>query len=124
MPPFTSVVSLDGRTWTAPIPSCAKIAENNHGKLEDVYRAMSEARRIVVLCGVLSRITLGILFIEQRHFLGAGVSVHAGIPDFRSPSGLFQSLKRDHPKENISSGRDLFDSAVFKVCLFPISNIR
>jgi NAD-dependent histone deacetylase SIR2 len=46
---------------------------------------------------------------------GAGISVHAGIPDFRSSNGLFESLKREHPKENITSGRDLFDAAVFKV---------
>lgn len=44
--------------------------------------------------------------------------MYAGIPDFRSPSGIFQSLKRDHPRENITSGRDLFDATVFKVCLF------
>lgn len=93
--PFTSVVSLDEQSSTAQIPSCARVAENNASKLREVYQAMNQARRIVVLCG-------------------AGISVHAGIPDFRSPSGLFQSLKRENPKENITSGRDLFDAAVFK----------
>ncbi|CUA76019.1 NAD-dependent protein deacetylase hst4 [Rhizoctonia solani] len=52
--------------------------------------------------------------MRLKYMLGAGISVHAGIPDFRSPNGLFQSLKREHPKENITSGRDLFDAAVFK----------
>ncbi|KAG9128383.1 hypothetical protein FRC07_014796 [Ceratobasidium sp. 392] len=93
--PFTSVVSLDNQFNSVQIPSCARIAENSAGKLQEVYSAINEARRVVVLCG-------------------AGISVYAGIPDFRSPSGLFQSLKRDHPKENITSGRDLFDSTVFK----------
>ncbi|CAE7205474.1 unnamed protein product [Rhizoctonia solani] len=93
--PFTSVVSIDGKTNNAQIPSCARAVDNHAGRLRDVYQAMNDARRIVVLCG-------------------AGISVHAGIPDFRSPSGLFQSLKREHPKENITSGRDLFDAAVFK----------
>ncbi|KAG9099141.1 hypothetical protein FRC06_005598 [Ceratobasidium sp. 370] len=94
--PFTSVISLDNEPKSTQIPSCARIAENSSGKLQEVYSAINEARRVVVLCG-------------------AGISVYAGIPDFRSSGGLFQSLKRDHPKENITSGRDLFDSAVFKV---------
>lgn len=36
---------------------------------------------------------------------GAGVSVAAGIPDFRSSSGLFSSLKGN----KVSSGKELFD---------------
>lgn len=39
----------------------------------------------------------------------------AGIPDFRSPEGLFQTLKRDNPKEVLASGKDLFDASVFHV---------
>jgi hypothetical protein len=61
---------------------------------------------------------------------GAGISVQAGvlptvsahpvltdklgIPDFRSPAGLFHTLKRDNPKESLSSGKDLFDASVFR----------
>ena len=41
--------------------------------------------------------------------IGAGISVQAGIPDFRSSEGLFQSLKKDHPK--LVSGKDLFDAS-------------
>ncbi|TFK46068.1 DHS-like NAD/FAD-binding domain-containing protein [Heliocybe sulcata] len=65
--------------------------ENQLGR---VLKAILKARRIAVVCG-------------------AGISVHAGIPDFRSPEGLFQALKRDNPKESLSSGRDLFDASVF-----------
>lgn len=46
---------------------------------------------------------------------GAGISVRAGIPDFRSSEGLFQTLKRDNPREALSSGKDLFDASVFNV---------
>ncbi|KAH3902056.1 related to NAD-dependent histone deacetylase HST4 [Saccharomycodes ludwigii] len=37
---------------------------------------------------------------------GAGISVGAGIPDFRSSSGLFNVLKKEN---KVSSGKDLFD---------------
>lgn len=47
--------------------------------------------------------------------IGAGISVQAGIPDFRSPEGLFQTLKRDNPRESLTSGKDLFDASVFNV---------
>jgi NAD-dependent SIR2 family protein deacetylase len=49
----------------------------------------------------------------QVIFQGAGISVQAGIPDFRSSEGLFQSLKKDNPA--LSSGKDLFDASVFNV---------
>lgn len=39
--------------------------------------------------------------------------MNAGIPDFRSSEGLFQTLKKDNP--TLSSGRDLFDASVFNV---------
>lgn len=48
-------------------------------------------------------------------YTGAGISVQSGIPDFRSAHGLFQTIKRENPKENISSGKDLFDANVFNV---------
>jgi len=41
--------------------------------------------------------------------------VQAGIPDFRSTEGLFQTLKRDNPKEAMTSGKELFDASVFNV---------
>ncbi|KAG8213044.1 DHS-like NAD/FAD-binding domain-containing protein [Butyriboletus roseoflavus] len=64
--------------------------------LRKALRAILKARRLVVVCG-------------------AGISVQAGIPDFRSPTGLFQTLKRDNPKEGLTSGKDLFDASVFNL---------
>jgi NAD-dependent histone deacetylase SIR2 len=55
---------------------------------------------------------------------GAGISVQAGIPDFRSPEGLFKTLKRDNPREVLASGKDLFDASVFNVSVCLGVNCR
>jgi hypothetical protein len=56
-----------------------------------------------------------VLNTSRCFVIGAGISVQAGIPDFRSPEGLFQTLKRDNPRESLASGKDLFDASVFNV---------
>jgi NAD+-dependent protein deacetylase SIR2 len=43
---------------------------------------------------------------------GAGISVSAGIPDFRSSHGLFTTLRREHKLK--ASGKELFDASVYK----------
>lgn len=67
---------------------------NSVAHLARVMKAIMKAKRIVVICG-------------------AGISVQAGIPDFRSSDGLFKSIKRDNPREAMSSGKELFDASVF-----------
>ncbi|KAK6843526.1 hypothetical protein PG987_004386 [Apiospora arundinis] len=43
---------------------------------------------------------------------GAGISVSAGIPDFRSSDGLFKTLRKDQKLKG--SGKQLFDASVYK----------
>ncbi|KAI9801029.1 MAG: hypothetical protein M1825_003564 [Sarcosagium campestre] len=43
---------------------------------------------------------------------GAGISVSAGVPDFRSSKGLFTTLRGKHNVK--SSGKHLFDASVYK----------
>lgn len=61
--------------------------------LEVLLKTLRKRRKIVVVAG-------------------AGISVSAGIPDFRSSHGLFQSMKHKHKLK--ASGKGLFDASVYK----------
>ncbi|CAL3970920.1 unnamed protein product [Diplocarpon coronariae] len=62
-------------------------------KVRQLLDALRTKRRIVVIAG-------------------AGISVSAGIPDFRSSTGLFSSLRTQHKLK--SSGKELFDASVYR----------
>ncbi|KAF2746474.1 DHS-like NAD/FAD-binding domain-containing protein [Sporormia fimetaria CBS 119925] len=64
-----------------------------HPQLRRVLHALQKKKKIVVI-------------------VGAGISTQAGIPDFRSAGGLFNSLRKEHKLK--SSGKDLFDASVYQ----------
>ncbi|OLN95928.1 NAD-dependent protein deacetylase hst4 [Colletotrichum chlorophyti] len=68
------------------------VAENDE-KLARLVSALKKRKKIVVIAG-------------------AGISVSAGIPDFRSKQGLFATLPNDHKMKG--SGKHLFDASVYK----------
>lgn len=63
------------------------------GKLQKLMEALRTKKKIVVIAG-------------------AGISVSAGIPDFRSSTGLFATLRNTHKLK--SSGKHLFDADVYR----------
>ena len=79
------------------IPAYARISTRAEHDLRRLYEAVCQARRITVVCGA-----------------GVSVSSPANIPDFRSASGLFATLKKRYPESGLSSGKDLFDARLFQ----------
>ena len=67
--------------------------EEEQAGLSTLLKTLRKKRKIVVVAG-------------------AGISVSAGIPDFRSQHGLFKQLKSEHKLK--STGKDLFDASVYK----------
>ncbi|TRX98277.1 hypothetical protein FHL15_000922 [Xylaria flabelliformis] len=68
-------------------------SERDDELLEQLTHALRKKKKIVVIAG-------------------AGISVSAGIPDFRSSSGLFATLPKEHGLKG--SGKHLFDASVYK----------
>ena len=67
-------------------------AEDNR-QMERLVAALRKKKKVVVIAG-------------------AGISVSAGIPDFRSSTGLFATAKSQHKLK--ASGKHLFDASVYK----------
>lgn len=82
----------NGRT-TEYLDLTQDVADEDRPQLQRLLNVLHKKRKIVVIAG-------------------AGISVSAGIPDFRSATGLFNSLKKEHGLK--SSGKDLFDASVYQ----------
>lgn len=67
--------------------------EEDNRQLDRLKAALHKKKKIVVIAG-------------------AGISVSAGIPDFRSSNGLFATARSQHKVK--ASGKHLFDASVYK----------
>ncbi|KAL9041850.1 MAG: hypothetical protein Q9180_001005 [Flavoplaca navasiana] len=75
------------------IRSCPNLSSSDQTcQLDTLYKVLSKRKKIVVIAG-------------------AGISVSA-VPDFRSASGLFTTLKNEHNLK--ASGKHLFDASVYQ----------
>ncbi|KAF5019834.1 hypothetical protein F66182_8147 [Fusarium sp. NRRL 66182] len=70
-----------------------ELTAEDHCQLEKLLATLRKKKKIVVIAG-------------------AGISVSAGIPDFRSSTGLFATVKSQHNLKG--SGKHLFDASVYK----------
>ncbi|KAF7950957.1 uncharacterized protein EAE97_002509 [Botrytis byssoidea] len=91
---------------TEPKPRTTEYLDLRHfgeGSSEQIAQQDAQMKRLVrVLRGKRKIVVVA----------GAGISVSAGIPDFRSSTGLFSSLRSQHKLK--SSGKELFDASVYK----------
>ncbi|KAF5715369.1 NAD-dependent histone deacetylase [Fusarium globosum] len=70
-----------------------ELTAEDRGQLKRLIDTLRKKKKIVVIAG-------------------AGISVSAGIPDFRSSTGLFATVKTQHNLKG--SGKHLFDASVYK----------
>jgi NAD-dependent histone deacetylase SIR2 len=85
---ITSIGNVDTYSYSA-----LRNSDINRKDLELLHHVFHNSQRLVVITG-------------------AGISVHAGIPDFRSDKGLFVSLKDEYNLK--TTGKALFDASVFR----------
>ncbi|KIV79438.1 hypothetical protein PV11_07000 [Exophiala sideris] len=97
MPPARKRRKIEPRSRTTQhLDLTSETAQSDYDRteaLDSLLKALRNRRKIVVIAG-------------------AGISVSAGIPDFRSSHGLFRSLRGEHKLK--SSGKMLFDASVYK----------
>lgn len=75
------------------LKAASEQSEKDEQLLEELTNVLRKKKKIVVIAG-------------------AGISVSAGIPDFRSSTGLFATLPKEHGLKG--SGKHLFDASVYK----------
>jgi hypothetical protein len=77
-------------------------------EINDIVVAISHAKSIVVICGAVDIVSHPVVYLS---FIGAGISVAAGIPPFHGDGGLYNSSIKGY-----KAGR-LFDITALQVWL-------
>ncbi|KAG6019081.1 hypothetical protein E4U40_007456 [Claviceps sp. LM458 group G5] len=80
-------------TYLDLLKSHEELTHEDSSHMERLLKALRKKKKIVVVAG-------------------AGISVSAGIPDFRSANGLFATQRNQHKVK--ASGKHLFDASVYK----------
>ncbi|KAG5990957.1 hypothetical protein E4U52_004100 [Claviceps spartinae] len=80
-------------TYLDLLKSHEELTHEDSSHMERLLKALRKKKKIVVVAG-------------------AGISVSAGIPDFRSANGLFAAQRNQHKVK--ASGKHLFDASVYK----------
>ncbi|ORY30503.1 DHS-like NAD/FAD-binding domain-containing protein [Rhizoclosmatium globosum] len=73
----------------------------------DTSATNEERRHFSLIAGALRRAK------KVVAVAGAGISVSAGIPDFRSADGLYNLVKNKYP-QSVVKGKDMFDASLFR----------
>ena len=117
LPVMTLFLPLYATSPCYSTPPFVKKSSDSKGQIAILIKSILNAKRIVVICGKWFTLLLVIAPLANLngYKIGAGISVEAGIPDFRSADGLFHRLKQEHPTHGLKSGKDLFDASVFNV---------
>ncbi|KAJ4295858.1 hypothetical protein N0V88_004560 [Collariella sp. IMI 366227] len=92
-PPKRRRVTAPSKPRTTAHIDLENRCEEDDENLDRLLSALRKKKKIVVIAG-------------------AGISVSAGIPDFRSSTGLFATLRGQHKLK--TSGKHLFDASVYK----------
>ncbi|KAL2020887.1 hypothetical protein VTK56DRAFT_7878 [Thermocarpiscus australiensis] len=92
-PPKRRRIASPSKPRTTAYIDLENCGEEEEENLEKLLSALRKKKKIVVIAG-------------------AGISVSAGIPDFRSSTGLFATLRGQHKLK--ASGEHLFDASVYK----------
>ena len=106
-------VSKERTRKNLDLQSCDVTAEQQP-QLESLLRVLHKWRKIVVIAGAGISVSAGSASHDQMlpAVLPKNEADQLAVPDFRSSTGLFNSLKSEHKLKG--SGKDLFDASVYK----------
>ncbi|KAJ3205884.1 hypothetical protein HDU67_008574, partial [Dinochytrium kinnereticum] len=98
---------MDRKETTPPPPSCVTIEMS---KVVAGWKDAELSEEVKMFRDVAVMMKRAKKFVAVT---GAGISVSAGIPDFRSVDGLYNLVKNRYPT-TVLKGKDLFDASLFR----------